>query len=102
MLVRFGPTSCARTPPTEQIEKGVGFPLEWQELPRKKESRIEIRRSDCDPTNQNGWHDQHEWIAERLDALYRVFSPRVKALDASELEIEEASQSATSSNAARG
>lgn len=72
----------------QQIEKEVEFPLEWQELPGKKESRIEIRRKDIDPMNQSGWSQQHEWIAERLEALYRVFSPRVKKLDASEYEPE--------------
>lgn len=70
----------------EAIEEEVGCALQWEELPGRKESRIELRREDVDPTNQSGWSHQHAWMAERLEALHKAFSVRVKTLDASEYD----------------
>ncbi len=68
------------------IEQEIEYDLVWEELPGKKESRISIRYDDIDPMNQSGWPYQHEWIAERLEALHRAFSLRVKQLDADEYD----------------
>ena len=66
------------------IEKEIGSPLDWEELPNRKESRIAIRLHDVDPTNQSDWPRQHNWLAEKLELFYKVFSQRVKQLDISE------------------
>lgn len=71
----------------EEITSEFGELLTWQELPGKKMCRIYIRKDDCDPTNNEDWPKQHAWLAERLERLYKIFSPRVKSLDASEWDV---------------
>lgn len=66
------------------IEQEVACPLEWEELPGRKEKRIAVRRYNVNPTDRNDWPSQHVWLAEKLGAFYKAFTPRVKELDASE------------------
>ena len=68
----------------EQIEQQLGSPLIWDEQPNRAERRIQIMLRDTDPTNRSDWPRQHQWLAERLEALYRAFAPRVKGLNAAE------------------
>jgi hypothetical protein len=83
----YGPNAKAHFRILEElkpkIEEEIGEPLEWEELPHRKESRIRIRL-DADPTTQPDWPRQHEWIRKRLEAFHKVFAPRVKTLDAEE------------------
>lgn len=74
----------------EEIESEIGFPLEWEELPGRKESRVAVRQHGIDPTNQAAWKKQHEWLADCLEKLHKAFAQRVKALDASEWIPDEA------------
>ena len=66
----------------EAIERELGDPLEWQELPTGNDSRIAICLDGVDPWDESGWPRQHEWLATRLNDLHRVFSARVRTLDA--------------------
>lgn len=68
------------------IEIEIEYQIVWEELPGKDQSRIEIRNENVDPRNQGDWKNQHEWLAERLEALHTVFSSRVKQLDVSEYD----------------
>ena len=68
----------------EEIEQEAGQALTWSELPNRKESRITLRLDDIDPTEQDDWLRQHKWVVEKLEIFHRVFSPRVKRVDASE------------------
>ncbi len=70
----------------EAIEKEIGSPLNWEELPRRKEKRISIRKDNADPTNQGDWPIQHQWLAEKLEAFHKTFSPRVKELNAEDYQ----------------
>jgi hypothetical protein len=63
-----------------EIERELGYALDWQELPEGQDSRIAISR-DADPTNEEDWPNQHDWLAQRLNELYRVFSSRVRNLE---------------------
>ncbi|MEO5706864.1 MAG: DUF4268 domain-containing protein [Alteraurantiacibacter sp.] len=63
------------------IEAEFGEPLEWQELPTKKASRIALFREGCDPADTTTFPQQHEWMLSRMDAFRRVFGPRIRALD---------------------
>lgn len=65
----------------EAIEAEFGEPLEWQELPTKKASRIAIFRDGFDPADVATFPQQHEWMLARMDAFRRVFGARVKLLD---------------------
>lgn len=62
----------------------IGELLEWLELPGRKSSRIVAFNRNADPTNQNGWPDQIEWMASMLKIFYETFHQRVKDLDASD------------------
>ncbi|WP_166306923.1 DUF4268 domain-containing protein [Bradyrhizobium sp. 2S1] len=62
------------------IERELGFGLDWQELPEGQDSRIAFS-IDADPANESDWPRQHDWLATRLNEFHRVFSPRVRDLE---------------------
>lgn len=64
------------------VEQELGYPLEWEELPSRRDSRISAYLNDLDPENQEDWPRQHEWLAARLNEMHKVFSNRVRTLDA--------------------
>lgn len=64
----------------EAIEREMGQPLDWLELPHRKESRIEVQRpAACD--DPAAWPALHEWHRAQLELFQRVLGPRVKILD---------------------
>lgn len=69
-----------------EIEKEFGEPLEWEELPNRKSSRISLRQEDTDPGDETDWPNQHEWLASKLELFDKVFRPRVKTLNAADWE----------------
>jgi hypothetical protein len=66
----------------DAIEGELGYPLEWEELPSRRDCRISSYLNEVDPEDEADWHRQHEWLARRLNDMHRVFAPRVSALDA--------------------
>jgi hypothetical protein len=62
------------------IEKEFGEPLDWQELPGKKASRIALFRLGVDPSSEAQFLDLHQWMLAKMDRFRTVFSVRVKAL----------------------
>jgi hypothetical protein len=64
-----------------EIERDLGYALDWQELPEGQDSRITISL-DADPTNEEDWPHQHDWLAKHLNEMFRVFAPRVRELEA--------------------
>lgn len=73
----------------DAIEQELGYPLEWEELPRGTDSRIATYFSDVDPEDDSDWPRQHAWLAQRLNEMHRVFAPRVKTLDPDDWVAEE-------------
>lgn len=67
------------------IEKELGFALEWEELPLKRDCRISSYLDDVDPENEADWPRQHLWLAKHLNAMHRVLVNRVRALNAADL-----------------
>lgn len=65
----------------ENVEKELGFSLDWQLRPEFRSSVIEVRRTDVDPLSRSDWPSQHAWLADKLQALDRVFRPRIKLID---------------------
>ncbi len=59
------------------IEGERGARLEWEEL---ADARTAIYQSNVDPKNQEAWPDQHAWLSRQLNAVHRVFAPRVANL----------------------
>jgi hypothetical protein len=64
-----------------EIERDLGFALDWEELPEGKDSRISVSLDDADPEDETDWTRQHEWLAKRLNEMHRVLALRVRALD---------------------
>ncbi|MEO5330019.1 MAG: DUF4268 domain-containing protein [Magnetococcus sp. THC-1_WYH] len=63
------------------IESEIGSPLEWNELPGKKASRILLFRENCDLSHVDSWADYQGWMKEKLEKFREVFRPRVKQLN---------------------
>ena len=66
----------------EAIERELGYVLEWEELPSRRDCRVASYFNDVDPENEADWPRQHEWLAKRLNDLHRVLAPRVRTLEA--------------------
>jgi hypothetical protein len=64
-----------------EIERELGHPLVWEELPDARDSRIACYLKDVDLADRKDWPHQHEWLAKRLNEMHRVFAPRVRALE---------------------
>ena len=64
----------------EGIERELGYPLEWEDLPTKRDCRIAYYLQDADPWDETDWPQQHGWLAEHLNKMHEVFSERVKDL----------------------
>jgi len=70
----------------EEIENEIGENLEWRENP--KQNRV-ILKVHMDPKNKADWEKQHAWLLEKLELFHKTFSPRIKALDASDYQPED-------------
>ena len=44
---------------------------------------------ETDLEDRQDWNRQHQWLCDNLEAFHKVFSPRVKVLDASDYVPEE-------------
>ena len=64
-------SSAANSPDPEAREgshrEGVGYPLEWEELPAGHDSRISACLVGASPRNTDDWNRQHEWLASKLE-----------------------------------
>lgn len=69
------------------IEAECGFTLDWQELPGRIGTRVEVALNGTDPTSEENWTQQHEWLADRLIRMNKAFRNRVAALDLDDLEM---------------
>lgn len=66
------------------VEAAIGAELEWEKKPEEKRSYISHTLEDSDPEDRQDWGSQHKWLCEQLEIFHKVFSPRVKTLDASD------------------
>ena len=65
----------------EAIERELDDPVEWEELPTRRDCRIAVYLHDVNPEDETDWPRQHEWLAKRLNDMHRVLARRVSALD---------------------
>lgn len=64
----------------EEIEAQFGEPLEWQELPGRKSSRIAIFKLGVEPAQESQYPELHRWMLEKMDRFRAVFAARVREL----------------------
>jgi Domain of unknown function (DUF4268) len=62
------------------IEREIGEPLDWQERPGQKRTRINLYKHGVDPANESQWQEQHAWMLANLERFGAVFVPRIRAL----------------------
>jgi len=58
----------------ESIEKVIGAPLDWREMPDKKASRIVLFNS-VDPYDEASWPQQFAWLQSNLEKFDQAFRP---------------------------
>lgn len=63
-----------------QIEKELGFKMDWQPLPGRMASRIEIVK-DGDFTQKDKWESYFDWLADKAVNLKKVFPKYLKNTD---------------------
>ncbi len=68
----------------EAIENEIDEPLKWSQVEGRKARFLQLIRSDTDPLQRDGWPQQHQWHADKLELFYAVFAPRIAALRPSE------------------
>ncbi len=66
----------------DEIERAVGFSLNWYELPGKKSSYISLYRQESPLKDRQTWPAQHEWLLLKLESFHRTFAQRVKTISA--------------------
>ena len=71
------------------IEKEIGDELEWDQKHGRKRDYINLSLDETDLKDRGDWNRQHQWLCEQLEIFHKVFSPRVKTLDASDYRPEE-------------
>jgi hypothetical protein len=64
------------------IERELGYQLDWEELPSRRDCRVCIRLCEVDPEDETDWPKQQQWLATKLNELHRVFATRIADLDA--------------------
>ena len=57
--------------------------------PGGSKSYISLSLEEIDLEDRGDWERQHEWLCKKLEIFHKVFSPRVKGLDASNYVPEE-------------
>ena len=70
-----------------EIEKEIGAKLVWKENP--VEHYISLYQRGPDLEDRQDWDRQHLWLCEQLETFHKVFSLRVKVLDANDYHPEE-------------
>ena len=62
-----------------EIENEFGESLRWFSG-WETESHVWLIKEDIDPTDEEDWPNQHEWIATKLEKLNEIFRPRIERL----------------------
>lgn len=57
----------------DDIEKEIGFELDWKELPDKKASRIIKEQNNVEFDNKDKWQEQFDWIIDTAIKMKKTF-----------------------------
>lgn len=83
----------------QAIEQELGYELDWEELPTRRDCRISVYMTNVDPEDERDWPRQHEWLAAKVNDFHRVFLNRVRGLDADGWQKEREAGGATGQEA---
>ncbi len=64
----------------EEIEDALGFPLDWQELPDAKASRIACWHESAPLEEEGRWPEYLSWYTQTVVKMDEVFRPIVRSL----------------------
>lgn len=64
----------------EAVEREFGEPLDWQELPGRKATRIVSYKFGVDVSDRVQFEELHAWMLDRMERFRKVFTVRVKDL----------------------
>ena len=73
----------------EAIEQELDYPLEWEELPARRDCRISSYLNSVNPEDESDWSRQQEWLAKRLNDMHGVFFSRLRELNADDWRRDE-------------
>jgi hypothetical protein len=62
------------------IDQAVGDPLDWQELPGQKRSRVNLYKLNESPSDETRRSEQHAWLLAKMERFRSAFVPRLKML----------------------
>jgi hypothetical protein len=63
-----------------QIQKELGFELDWQELPDAKACRVATYRPEIVLEDESSWPEYLDWVAKRLVMMDKTMRPILKLL----------------------
>ncbi|MEE2567143.1 DUF4268 domain-containing protein [Hyphobacterium marinum] len=69
-----------------EIESELGTQLNWKRLSDGKHSKIDVWKADVDFRKETDWPQQHAWLIDMLERFHKVFSDRIRSLDAENWE----------------
>jgi hypothetical protein len=73
-----------------EIDAEFDGELGWYQLPHKKASHLTIRNRNLgDPSNQDNWPRQQQWLKEITERFYTYFGPIVRELDLDDYHSDE-------------
>ena len=55
------------------IESESGIKFEWQELPERQASRIQVKKRDFDLEDTEKWQESFEWIFKQIEIIKPIF-----------------------------
>lgn len=64
----------------EEIQKQLGYELQWYNPPEVKNCKIFLRKT-ADFSDENDWPQQQAWLRQTLEKFQAVFVPIIKGLD---------------------
>jgi len=84
-LIFYGPQRLPRFNAVESqktmLEQAIGAPLDWRELPEKKESQIVLSRDNFDAEKPELWPECQVWLLDKIELFRKTFEPIVKSLE---------------------
>lgn len=73
----------------EEIEKEIDFQIDWEENPDKKSNIIVMRKNKTNPSDKEGWPNQHAWLLEKAEKTRNAIGERLRRMDVGDWQPED-------------